>query len=319
MGAGSSTGKLIFSTNDLRTDLAKLISNKSNYFWWWTIVIILIFATIMALSWYVFIEVEEGKFWNAEHKGIYYNRAIIGTTIGLHLVLFAMLVYVSNEYYKLLKREDNFITDIAVLGDVSKLSENARPSLEKMIKGRLGESAKNLKLPAVGALSQYLSGTAAAGQYISNTIGGTNSVLEPSPINIPYLNELQTLGKDYDKMYQILKNDIDEDFDIYDKNKVPYYIMSLIAGRLVNNPKFDDWCPFEQLQCNDPKFVEKVKTNIEDNSIFLKNITDSSLRESMNKIRAMLTYLMGNPYDWGQIESLTTPVELKRFLLAFKL
>lgn len=200
MGAGPSTGKPFLNTNDLRSDLAKLISNKSSNFFWWTLIMILIFAIIVALSWYVFIEVEGGKFWNAEHKDIYYNRAIIGSTIGLHIVLGIILIYVSIEYYNLLKREDNFITDIAVLGDVSKLSANARPSLAAMIQGRLGESAKNLELPAVGELGQYLNrgsilgGASAAGLLASNTLQQPQTVSQ-SGLSNPESGSISTNNK----------------------------------------------------------------------------------------------------------------------------
>lgn len=306
MGAGPSTGKPFLNTNDLRSDLAKLISNKSSNFFWWTLIMILIFAIIVALSWYVFIEVEGGKFWNAEHKDIYYNRAIIGSTIGLHIVLGIILIYVSIEYYNLLKREDNFITDIAVLGDVSKLSANARPSLAAMIQGRLGESAKDLELPAVGELGQYLNrgsilgGASAASLLASNTLQqpqtvsqvSTKNIISSVPGLIQIINEPNFISK-----VETLQNKIREELAVNadtvyseDRPDADNFRTSLIYSIIFNS--IPSGLPTKQFDEINEVILKNYNYDLDAEDIKTRTILIDLLRE------------LRNENSWGEIDKI---------------
>ena len=350
MGAGQSTGKPFLNTNDLRSDLAKLISNKSSNFFWWTLAMILIFATIVALSWYVFIEVEEGEFWNAEHKGIYYNRAIIGSTIGLHIVLAIILIYVSIEYYNLLKREDNFITDIAVLGDVSKLSANAQPSLKKMIEGRLGKPADDIDLPDVGELGQYLNrgsilgrgfgATAgAAGLLASNTLQQqSKNIINPGGnvarrklTELPYYIEIRSgtgLFENADSTFNTIEQDVTETLcsskDIKPSRQHVY--------ELVCDSNYQDLAIYALLRGKTPTPLTRklIELDVRANDMFdddFNNASSSALRVLASQQITFIDQInqfidsLDRSNLWPEFENqsvVSSSEKIKEFILAFK-
>jgi len=287
-------------TDDIRSKIETLISRQSNYYWWWMLGLTIFTFISMIILIYTIADMNSNpdeNFWNQENKGYHYNRTVlaVGVVFGILGFIFTIVIWV--KYYKLLQQEDSFITDIAVLGDVSKLSAKARPALKDMIAGRLGEGAKGLVLPAVGGISQYLGRTQAFGGLTSDRIAGLINNLNTAD-SIVTLDKLynQTLAKITDTSNLVFNTQLAPD----QRDDVVFSVLLNRSDADIGNINFDPG--------NLEDFVARVNQTPSNYTPKENNI--------LSEIRLLIEYLKEDQ-TWDSVQNITD-TKLRNFILAYK-
>lgn len=287
-------------TEDIRRNIQQLISKKSNEYWWLMLFLTIFIFIAMFVLIYTLADMNSNpdeNFWNQENKGYYYNRAILAIGLVFGIISFCFTIYIFVEFYKLLRKEDNFITDVAVLGDVSKLSSNARPSLEEMIKGRLGQGAKGLVLPAVGGISQYLGRTQAFGGLASDRIAGLIN-------NLNTTDSIVTLDKLYNQTLAKITDTNNKVFPGLEPDQKDVIVFSVLLNRSdadIGRLNFD------------PGNLEDFVKNV--NLLEPSNYTPKD-NNILSEIRLLIQYVKEDQ-TWDSVNNITD-TKLRNFILAYK-